>query len=168
VVTMTTDFRDATPWGPKNKCQRSEGSWCLHPKDRRLKQHVPAKRRCIYTGLHPKFASERTRTDKANINAFTKLERQQFGEDQPSNITLLRGLASYSKAHIFLQLEFHGARIDIAPVVDRKLQNSKSPSKLNSHFSAATITITYKKSFEENISTKAVTLHDPSINYSQS
>ena len=163
VANMTTAFRDATPCGPK----RSEGSWCLHLKDKRLKQHVPPKQRCIYTGLHPEFTSGRTRTDKANINAFTKLERQQFGEDQPSNITSLRGLAAYSKAHIFLQLAFYIASIDIAPVVDRKLHNSKSPPKLNSHFSAATITVIHKKSFEENTSTKAVPLHEPSINYSE-
>jgi len=84
--------------GPKDKCQRSGGSWCLQLRDRRWKQHVLPKRPCIYTGLHSEIASERTRTDKANINAFTKLERQQFGEDQPSNIKSLRGLASYCKA----------------------------------------------------------------------
>jgi hypothetical protein len=142
---MTTAFRDATSCGPKNKCQRSEESWCFHLKDRSWKQHVPPKRRCIYTGLHPEFASEKTRTDKANINTFTKLERQQFGEDQPSNVTSLSGLASYSKAHIFLQLELYVASIDTAPVVDRKLHNSKSLFKLNSHFCAAIIPVIYKK-----------------------
>jgi hypothetical protein len=135
------------PCGPKDKCQRSEGSWCLHLKDRRLKQHVPPKQRCIYSGLHPEFASEGTRTDKANISAFTKLERQQLGEDQPRNITSFRGLAAYSKAHISLQLAFYVASIDTAPVVDRKLHNSKSPSKLNSHFCAATIIVIHKKKY---------------------
>jgi hypothetical protein len=53
VTTMTTAFRDATSCGPKDKCQRSEESWCFHFKDRRWKQYVPPKRRCIYTGLHP-------------------------------------------------------------------------------------------------------------------
>ena len=140
-----------------------------------MKQNVSPKRRCIYTGLRPEFASERTRTDKANINAFTKLERQQFGEDQPSNITSPHGLASYSQAHIFLQLPLHVASIDIAPIVDRKLHNSKSPSKLNSHFCAANITVihkihnsnTHKKKVLKKIYLQKVSLHEPSINYSQ-
>jgi hypothetical protein len=62
-----------------------------------------------YTQNSLRKEHERT---KQTLTHFAKLERQQFGEDQPSNITSLRGLASFSKAHIFLQLAFYVASID--------------------------------------------------------
>jgi hypothetical protein len=96
VVTINYCLQGRDAVWPEDKCQCSEGRLCLHLKDRKWKQHALPKRLCIYTGLCPEFALARRRTNKANINAFTKLERQQSGEDQPSSMTSFRDLASYS------------------------------------------------------------------------